>query len=193
MHAKFCVWAAITSAAANQGFTVVNGDTESWHNLWPKLVKRFGGTIPPVMLPNEPTGKGYGEFEAWHAISPSMPAIAWHEERIGLKGEFSGRHNENHQQIDTVKWPQRPEILDKWALLRGQFRLENQTWEQATWGFRSLLLSREFSCVVSMSTARKLGWTRYNDAWEAFEETFDALEKDGISPLTSRLGDLRGK
>uniref|UniRef100_A0A093V514 PRISE-like Rossmann-fold domain-containing protein n=1 Tax=Talaromyces marneffei PM1 TaxID=1077442 RepID=A0A093V514_TALMA len=191
LHAEFCVWAALTPEAANQGFNVVNGDTESWHNLWPRLVERFGGKIPPVMFPNEPSGKGYADFEAWHAVSPFTPAIAYHEERIGLKGEFSGTHNENHQQIDTVKWSQRPEVLEKWKLLSDKFKLEEETWEQATWRFMSLLLSREFSCVVSMSKARKLGWTGYKDTWEAFEETFDALEKEGILPPAGQLKELR--
>jgi hypothetical protein len=58
IHAKFCVWAATADGVGGEGFNVVNGDTESWHNMWPKLVKRFGGKIPA----NHFRGQ-YGDFE----------------------------------------------------------------------------------------------------------------------------------
>ncbi|KAL2837387.1 NAD dependent epimerase/dehydratase family protein [Aspergillus pseudodeflectus] len=186
LHAEFCVWAALTPAAGNQGFNVTNGDTESWQHLWPKLVQRYSGKIPPVMFPGGDTG-AYGEFEAWHSVSQFTPAIAKHEERIGLKGEFSGRPNVVHQQIDTLKWSQRPEVRAKWEELRERFELEQETWEKATWRFATFLLGREFSCVVSMSKARRLGWTGYVDTWDAFEETLDALEREGILPPANRL------
>lgn len=35
LHAKFCEWAVLESLAANEAFNVVNGDVESWQNLWP--------------------------------------------------------------------------------------------------------------------------------------------------------------
>jgi hypothetical protein len=38
-----------------------------------------------------------------------------------------------------------------------------------------------------MSKARKLGWTGYEDTWEAFERTFNILEKEGIIPPTDKL------
>ncbi|KAL2871265.1 SDR family oxidoreductase [Aspergillus lucknowensis] len=186
LHAEFCTWAALAPQAGNQGFNVTNGDTESWQNLWPNVVERYGGRIPPVMFPNGDTGP-YGDFEAFHSVSQFTPAIALHEERIGLKGDFTGMHNEVHQQIDTVKWSQRPEVRAKWAELRDKFGLEHDSWDKATWRFVSLLLSREFSCVVSMSKARKFGWTGYVDTWDAFEETFDALEKESILPPASKL------
>ncbi|KAL2842031.1 hypothetical protein BJY01DRAFT_256858 [Aspergillus pseudoustus] len=186
LHAEFCVWAALKPEAGNQGFNVTNGDTESWHNLWPRLVERYGGKIPPVMFPHGDTGS-FGDFEAWHSVSQFQPAIVKHEEAIGLKGEFSTRHNEVHQQIDTVKWAQRPEVRAKWEELREEFGLESETWDKATWRFATFLLSREFSCVVSMSKARKFGWTGYVDTWDAFEETFDTLEREGILPPAQKL------
>lgn len=39
---EFCVWAATVSSARNQVFDVVNGNIESWLNLWPKLAEHYG-------------------------------------------------------------------------------------------------------------------------------------------------------
>ena len=45
------------------------------------------------------------------------------------------------------------------------------------------MLGREFSCVVSMrKKGRKLGWNGYQYTWQAFEETFQELEVEGIWP-----------
>jgi hypothetical protein len=38
-----------------------------------------------------------------------------------------------------------------------------------------------------MSKARKLGWSGYEDTWEAFGRTFDILEKEGIIPPVGQL------
>ncbi|OQV10294.1 hypothetical protein CLAIMM_14314 [Cladophialophora immunda] len=39
LHNRFCVWAALTPEAGNHMFNVVNGNTESWQNLWPKVAR----------------------------------------------------------------------------------------------------------------------------------------------------------
>jgi hypothetical protein len=44
------------------------------------------------------------------------------------------------------------------------------------------VLGRNYDIVISMSKARKFGWTGYKDSWEALEETFDELAKEGIMP-----------
>lgn len=97
------------------------------------------------------------------------------------------KHSVVHQQIDTVKWAQRPEVVQKWEELRDRFGLDQSVWDKATWGFLTFLLGREFDCVVSMSKARKLGWTGYQDTKDAFMETLDELESEGILPRASEL------
>lgn len=46
--------------------------------------------------------------------------------------------------------------------------------------------------MVSMSNARKLRRPGYKDTWEAFEDTVDALEKEGILPPVNGLKEMRG-
>jgi hypothetical protein len=186
LHARFCLWAALEPRAGDNAFNVVNGDTESWQNLWPQLAKRYGAKVPVKMFPGGDRGQ-YKEYEAAHSELPTPPPIVVYAEKLGLKDEFEDAHSVVHQQIDTAKWAQRPEVIKKWEELRDQFRLDQETWDKATWGFLTFLLGREYSCVVSMSKARKLGWTGYQDTSEAFAETFDELEEAGILPKAADL------
>ncbi|KAI1626143.1 hypothetical protein EDD37DRAFT_332005 [Exophiala viscosa] len=188
LHAEFCLWAALEPKAGNQGFNVVNGDTESWQNLWPQLAARYGAKIPPNMFPGGDDGS-YKDYEAAHTELPTPMPLTEYAEKIGLKDEFEGKHSVIHQQIDTTKWAKRPEVVKKWEEIRDKAGLDQQTWEKATWGFLTFLLGRKFSCVVSMSKARSLGWTGYKDTWTAFDETFAELEKEGILPKVSQLKD----
>jgi len=194
LHAEFCIWAYLEPKAGNQAFNVTNGDTESWQNIWPQLAERYGAKVPATMFPGadlsgEKNQQQYKDFEAAHLVLPTPPPIVEHADKIGLKGLFDGedKHSVVHQQIDTTKWAQRPEVVKKWEELRDKFGLDQSTWDQATWGFLSFLFGRDFDCVVSMSKARKLGWTGYVDTKDAFFETFDQLEEQGILPKASEL------
>jgi len=194
LHAAFCIWAALEPKAANQGFNVTNGDTESWQNLWPSIAERYGAKIPVAMFPGADFSGGkkdqqYKDCESVHIVLPTSPPIIEHATKMGLQGLFEGedRHSVVHQQIDTTKWAQRPEVVKKWEELRDKFGLDQSTWDNATWGFLTFLLGREFDCVVSMSKARKLGWTGYVDTKDAFFETLKELEEQGILPKASEL------
>ncbi|KIW14628.1 hypothetical protein PV08_07412 [Exophiala spinifera] len=187
-HAEFCAWAALEPKAGDEAFNVINGDTESWQNLWPKMAGRYGAKVPANMFP----GEKYDGFEATRQELPTPMPLAVYAEAIGLKDEFEGKHSVIHQQIDTTKWAQRPDVVEAWEKLRDRFGLQQDTWDKATWTFVTFLFGRNYSCVASMSKARKLGWTGYQDTWDAFEETFEELEKEGILPKP-KAGELRGK
>lgn len=191
LHADFCLWAAREPRAANEAFNVVNGDTESWQNLWPRLAERYGAVVPRDMFPpggsdddlHRGPGARYRDFEPWHFdLPPPLPLLA-HATRIGLNEDaLRNAHSVVHAQIDPVKWAQRPEVVATWTELRDRFNLSQDTWDSATWRFLAFLLGREISCVVSMSKARKLGWQGYEDTWDSFCKVFDALEREGIVP-----------
>ncbi|EHY61113.1 hypothetical protein ABEF92_002298 [Exophiala dermatitidis] len=186
LHAKFCLWAALEPKTGNNAFNVINGDTESWQNLWPRLAERFGAKVPQDMFPDGDEGQ-YKNFEKSHTELPTPPPIVVHADKIGLKHHFENKHSVVHQQIDTAKWAKRPEVVKKWEEIRDRFGLDQEAWDKATWAFLTFLLGRNYSCVASMSMARKLGWTGYQDTWDAFDETFAALEDEGILPKASEL------
>jgi len=175
-HAKFCLWAVVSKGAGNQSFNVVNGDTESWQNMWPKLAKRFGCKIPSKQF----EGKSYNGYESSSMELPFRPPIDDYARTIGMEGQF--KPSKLEQRIDLTKWSQRPEVVETAKKLQKQYGIEEDAWEKATWGFLAFCLGKTYDNVVSMSKARKLGWTGYQDTWEAFEEAFAELEEAKMLP-----------
>lgn len=186
LHARFCLWAASAPNAENQIFNVTNGDTQSWQTLWPRIAMRFGCKIPQDQF----HGGDRSTYRSFAAAGPRTlhdpPPIALQAESMGLP-DLANHPSTLYQQIDTAKWSQRPEILRAWKTLRDKYNLDQTAWDKATWGFLTFVLGREYSCVVSMSKARKMGWNGYEDTWDSFEEVFSKLEEEGILPAISQL------
>jgi hypothetical protein len=101
LHVKFCVWAATADGVGGEGFNVINGDTESWHNIWPELVKRSGGKIPANQLKGQ-----YGDFIGRETqMAPKPPIEDHYSQIIGMEGEFPPNYIK--PRIDPMKWSQR--------------------------------------------------------------------------------------
>lgn len=181
LHAEFCLWAGKTPYANNQRFNVVNGDTQSWQDLWPRLAASFGCSIPEKMFPAGDEWNAYPGYESYHMKLHARPPIAEAADRIGLKDEFK-QSSEVFCQIDLEKWAKRPEVVKAWEALRDKYGLDQAAWDGATWGFLAFLLGRNYSCIASMSKARKLGWTGYADTWDEFRRTFKELEENKMLP-----------
>ena len=47
----------------------------------------------------------------------------------------------------------------RWEKLQAREGLEKDAFEKATWGFLGFVLGRNYNVVISMSKARKYGWT----------------------------------
>lgn len=154
LHAEFNLWAAMESKAGNQAFNVVNGDAESWQNLWPKVARHFACTIPDDQFGVD-VGKDVGS-EVALAETPPIEDLA---ATRGLKGRFG--QGKVLQRIDLVKWSQRKDVQDAWKQVAERGSLEKDGLEKATWGFLGFVLGREYDLVISMSKARSLGWTGY--------------------------------
>ena len=177
LHASFNLWAALEPTCSNQAFNVVNGDAESWQNLWPKMAHRFGCTIPANQFDID-VGKDAG------SVMPlaETPPIAESAAERGLEGKIE--QGKVVQRIDLIKWSQRDDVKKAWDKLASKHGLEEDALEKATWGFLGFVLGRDYNLVISMSKARKLGWTGYVDTWESLEECFDELEAEGVLPKT---------
>ncbi|QKX62772.1 uncharacterized protein TRUGW13939_09937 [Talaromyces rugulosus] len=181
LHAKFCLWAAIAPNAGNNIFNVMNGDTESFQNLWPRLAARFGCKIPNPMFPygGTPDSQGFGNYEATTVRMQSRHPLAAHADKIGVLVDSNPTL---FLQVDPEKWAKRKDVNEAWAKLRDTYNLDQKAWENATWDFLTFVMGRDWSCIGTMSKARRLGWTGYADTWEELEETFSILEREGILP-----------
>jgi nucleoside-diphosphate-sugar epimerase len=186
LHARFCLWAATAPGAGNNIFNVMNGDTESFQNLWPRLAKRFGCKIPNPMFPHggTPDTQGYGKYEATTVRFQNRHPLAAHTHKIGVSADDNPTL---FLQVDPEKWAKRKDVNDAWAKLRDRYNLDQKAWEKATWDFLTFVLGRDWSCVGTMSKARRLGWTGYADTWDELEETFETLEREGVLPPVEKL------
>ena len=177
LHAQFCIWAAREPKCSNQGFNVVNGDVESWQNLWPRVAEYFGCRVPPKQFASPPDEKEKSEMP----LAP-VPPIADTADKLGLVGTDLVKQSVLKQRIDLVKWSQRDDVKKAWESVAKRDGLEHEAFEKATWGFLGFVLGRQYDIVVSMSKARKYGWTGYMDTWEVIEGLFDELPSLGVLP-----------
>ncbi|CAG8410688.1 unnamed protein product [Penicillium salamii] len=190
LHAKFCLWAAVAPGAGNQIFNVINGDTESFQNLWPRMASRFGCNIPDPMFPNGgiPNTKGFKGYESSTIKLKNKPPLKASAAALGLSSDpVSNDSPTLFLQVDPEKWAKREDVNQAWGKLRERYNLDQHAWEKATWNFLTMTLGRDWSCVGSMSKARKLGWTGYADTWDELEDTFKILESEGVLPPLDQL------
>lgn len=184
LHAEFNMWAAFAPSASNQAFNVVNGDVESWQNMWPKLAKKFGLEIPQQMFTSSDYEGKVGDQGMVMEMMESPPLSAFAAER-GLVGSKQVQQSKVLGKIDLSKWSQKPEVKEAWQRLVKKNGLEEDALEKATWGFLNFVLGREFDLVISMSKARKAGWTGYQDTWTSIDESLSHLCEEKVLPKFS--------
>ncbi|KAF1362389.1 hypothetical protein EJ07DRAFT_163640 [Lizonia empirigonia] len=185
LSAQFCIWAALEPRAANEAFNVVNGDAESWQNLWPKVTDYFNTKVKPDQFKNG-AGSSILKYVAGDASSTTKlapkPPITVHASTIGLEGTPALEQCVVEQNIDLEKWSKRQDVKDAWARIARDEGLEEDAFQKATWGFLNSVLGRSYNIIISMSKARKAGWTGYADSWESLEGAFNELRKGKILP-----------
>ena len=101
---------------------------------------------------------------------------------VGLEGTEALKPSVIEARIDVTKWAQLEEVKAAWKRVAEREGLEKEAFEKATWGFLLFELGRSYEIVISMSKARKYGWTGYVDTWEAFDEAFAELEEAKVLP-----------
>ena len=184
LHAQFNLWAALEKSpkVSNQAFNVVNGDVESWSNLWPKLAQKFGLQIPSTMFTSdEQQGKMDDKTGSVMVLMERPPTSEFAAER-GLKDTKYIQQGRVEQKIDLIKWSQRSNVKVAWEKLAKRENLEHDAFEKATWGFLGFVLGRNYDSVVSMSKARKAGWSGYKDTFESLSEALDEMVGEGVLP-----------
>lgn len=186
LHAKFCLWASTAPGAGNNIFNVANGDTQSFQDLWPRMAERFGCSIPENMF-DLSTAAAYAN-EATNVELGTRNPISMQATKIGVAEGLMATYSPTLRlPIDPQKWSQRADVKEAWEKLKTKYNLDQGAWDHATWDFLTFVLGRQWGCVASMTKARKLGWTGYEDTWDSFERTFEVLEKEGILPPAEKL------
>ena len=183
LHAKFNLWAALEQSprVSNQAFNVVNGDVESWQNMWPKLAAKFGLKIPERMFTPEEEEGDLGENGSVTKLMERPPLAEFAAER-GLKDTKYTKQSVVEQKIDLIKWSQRSDVKEAWNKLAKREGLEAEAFEKATWGFLGFVFGRKYDIVISMNKAWKAGWTGHQDTWDSLSEALDELVGEKVVP-----------
>jgi len=182
LHAEFNTWAALEAKAANNAFNVVNGDIESWQNLWPKVAAKFNCTVPSKMFNEKDFANEFGEDGLVMPLEKTPP-ISEYASKAGLVDSPATHQSFVHGKIDLSKWAQREEVKQAWRSLSEREGLDEGALDNATWGFLNFVLGRNFDLVISMSKARKAGWTGYRDTWESIEAALERLVDEKVVPV----------
>ena len=131
-------------------FNAVNGDVQSWQTLWPRVARRFGCLIPadqfarPAPLPSS--------FPL-----ADRPPLFDYAATAGLAGRV--KQSVVELRVDLVKWSKQPEVRKAWEKVADRNGLDKTSFDKATWFFLGFVLGRPYDTVISMSKARKFGWT----------------------------------
>lgn len=62
-----------------------------------------------------------------------------------------------------------------------------QAFDWATWDILDWGLGEAWLAITTVAKARKFGWTRYDDTYETWVETFRSFENAGVLPLQASL------
>lgn len=158
--------------------------------MWSKLAHRFDCVIPPDQFVQP------APLPSLMTLS-DLPPLLDYANSAGLVGRVGPGAVD--QRVDLVRWAQRREVQKAWESVALREGLDKSAFEKATWQFSGFVLGKNYDLVISMSKARKLGWTgyvfenrplvseltpvplSYCDSWDAFNEVFDELEKEKIT------------
>lgn len=173
LHARFCNWAALEPKAANQAFNVVNGDADSWMDLWPRVARYFDLKIAPDQFTRP------APLASERALQPNPP-LSVAAATLGLQGRTP--QSFIRQRVDLVKWSQTQAVQDAWKRMVQRDNLDGGALNKASWAFAGFAWGRDYNGVLSMSKARKLGWTGYLDSWDNLEAVFDEMRNAFIIP-----------
>ncbi|KAI8675660.1 Epimerase domain-containing protein [Fusarium keratoplasticum] len=173
LHARFSRWAALEPRAANEAFNVVNGDVESWMNLWPRVAKYFGLKVPADQFLRD------APLASERPLQPEPPASVLAKE-MGLQDRVPQSYI--RQRIDLVKWSQTEQVQNAWKKMADREGLDPSALNKASWAFAGFAWGRDYNVVLNMTKSRKLGWTGYLDSWENLESIFDTLQKEKVIP-----------
>ncbi|UPK91875.1 hypothetical protein LCI18_002810 [Fusarium solani-melongenae] len=161
LHAQFSRWAALEPRAANEAFNVVNGDVESWMNLWPRVAKYFGLKVPADQFLRD------APLASERPLQPEPPASVLAKE-MGLQDCVSQSYI--RQRIDLVKWSKTEQVQNAWKKMADREGLDASALNKASWAFAGFAWGRDYNVVLNMTN------------WENLESIFDTLQKEKVIP-----------
>ena len=124
-----CLSTASIDGIGGEGSNVINGDTESWHNMWSKLVNRLGSRIPAIHFTGQCRDFEGNETE----LAPEPPSEDHRSKIIGRGWDFrptisslelAHRSSHNDSMSSRCRRSFRSTIIIIWTKMPGNKQLE---------------------------------------------------------------------
>lgn len=77
-----------------------------------------------------------------------------------------------------------------WETICDKYGGTKDAFDWGTWDFFDWAIGKAWPTLLSINKARKFGWTRHDDTFETWVETFRSFENAGILPSNHRLPKL---
>lgn len=124
-----------------------------------------------------------GDYFTWKYMWPRL--AAYFGARASSQQEFTkARPSEGELQLDHsfLEWSAgKREVWDRLCDKSGAPDAK-PTFDFGTWAFQDWVFQRTWSATLTVSKARRYGWTGYKDSYECFIETFEKFKKFRMIP-----------
>ena len=87
------------------------------------------------------------------------------------------KEGEVQQELSLLEWSKDKRPVWDSLCERAGVPQANATFDSATWAYQDWVFMRSWSATLSMSKARKFGWTGYKDSSESITECFDKFKE----------------
>ncbi|GME31383.1 Nad-dependent epimerase dehydratase [Neofusicoccum parvum] len=99
------------------------------------------------------------------------------------------RSNTLDNEVDMYEWAKDKKPV--WEAIVKKYGGNPKAIEWGTWGFFGWATGKSWLTIGTTQKARKFGWTRMDDTYESWRETFRSLENAGIIPRMPEVSDLK--
>ena len=169
------VWAATSEHAKNEAFNHTNGDVYVWKHFWPKLARYFGVEVRP----NDPELR---------MCSCLLLTVASFQISEAHEWKATGEDQKISHNVVLTEWAKGKEYI--WHRLTAKHGGNPSAFQWATWDFFDWAIGKAWYTFGTVSKARKFGWDRYDDSYDAWTQTFRSFENAGILPPHNACAEL---
>lgn len=119
-----------------------------------------------------------GDHITWRYMWPRVAAHLGAEASTEQKFQKTPpKEGEVQQDFSLQEWSEGKravwdELCDKAGVPEAK-----STWDSATWAYQDWVFQRTWSATLSMSKARRFGWTGYVDSYDSITAVFDKLKE----------------
>lgn len=178
--ADMSVWAGTSEHCKNEAFNHTNGDVFQWKTFWNKISDYFGIDVSSLFF----TGNG----ELYADKNPQVPELT--------EWKALGNDQVMANNFLMTEWAKDKEEV--WLRVVAKHGGNPDAFKWGTWDFFDWAVGKAWCTISSIAKARKYGWTRFDDTYTTYLETFQAFENAGVLPKShgwraARLAKKAGK